>query len=117
MNFYQINAPVFTNSGLGNYETARQSFEGFLVLTAGGFTRHSLANGFSHGEWFDETTKKTHKDAVVLYYVACQAHQFDAIVDKWFELFPDQEAVFTAKLGQARITRRPEREEDATTKT
>lgn len=112
MNFYQINAPVFTNDGLRSYEAQRGSFETFLNTTAGGFTRHSLANGFSHGEWYDEVTKRTHREPVVLYYVACQAHQFDAIVEKWFELFSDQEAVFTAKIGAARIIRRPAKEEE-----
>lgn len=98
---YEILLPARTNSGVITTE-ARMKWEHEALYIAGGYTRLIAADGVWRGE------RETHCDVMIPYHVACNSAQWNALVAKAFELFPDQEAIFTARIGDAEIIGREE---------
>lgn len=103
MRLYQFTLPCHTNAGL-SYAQARKDWEAYALTYAGGFTR---PQAFSDGVW-KNTEGNTYKDVVIPYHVACDRIEFVTLLAHAFHLFPDQEAIFTADLGEATIHPRTE---------
>ena len=102
MNLYEILLPVEDNSGFDLREPHRR-FAVFLLETAGGYTVDTERTG----AWRDPKGNVI-LDRVRPYRVAGpNSLQWRMIVERAFELFPDQEAIFHAKIGEATIEDRP----------
>lgn len=101
MKLFEIVLPLLTNAGL-SYEKARMSWEAFTTAQAGGFTRLPWADG----AWLDPATKRIHAERVAPYRIACDQEVASRIIDKTFELFPDQLAVMVSEIGTAQIIAR-----------
>ena len=101
MTLYEILLPVEDNSGatLGG---AHRRFVMFLLDTAGGYT----VGNERMGAWRDPRGCLV-LDRVRPYQVTCEDAAWRKIVARAFELFPDQLAIFHAKIGDATIEDRP----------
>lgn len=92
MNLYKITLPMETNSG-ASAAKAQQAFETFVSAHVGGFTKLPIAEGC----WTDNTGH-VYLERVVSYEIACEVTNWPHIVGKAFALFPDQKAIFWARL-------------------
>lgn len=95
---FQINLPVKRNDG-GSYADAIEAFEGEALRLLGGFTR--LAN--AKGAWYSAETGKVYWDECAVYQFACTPRQFSDLGESAGILFPDQECIFMAHIGNASI--------------
>jgi hypothetical protein len=101
MRLYLFTLPVRTNAGL-SCELARKRWAADALKLAGGVTE-PLA--FAKGVW--EGDGLTYREEVAEYKVACDKPVFAKLLASAFANFPDQEAIFTADLGEATIHARP----------
>lgn len=99
MRYYEIQLPARDNAGKLT-KRALANFERVALKTAGGFNRSPAVEGAWQGS-------KVFRDMMVPYRLACTEAQFGLLLLSAFDLFPDQEAIFTADLGQANIAERP----------
>jgi len=99
---YEIAVPTRDNKGK-SYEKSIALFEEQLLAYADGFTRMPNAEGY----WRDPKSGKVYFDVMRGYRVATSGKIFARIVDRAFDLFHDQLAIFTADIGSARIVSRP----------
>lgn len=105
MNIYQIAVPAFSNDGLVNYARARGAFQDEALRLAGGFTILGVRVGY----WRDLSSGAVYSEPMHWYEVACpDAFTFGLLVEKAFELFPDQLSFYTADVGTATIVERSE---------
>lgn len=104
---YQFTLPCLDNRQR-SYEKARKAWEAKAMDLAGGLTILPLAEG----AWKSPETGKIYRETVARYDVACDRAVALALVQEACELFPDQEAIFYAELGVARLVY-PERKETA----
>lgn len=102
MKLYQFNIPTATNRG-ASYEKQRKLWERKALELAGGYTER----GFHVGVW---QGSRLFRETIAVYEVACEKPTAQALLDEAFSLFTDQEAIFYAELGTARIAERPEAE-------
>lgn len=93
---YLFTLPVRTNAGL-TCELARKRWAAEALKQCGGLTE---PQAFNKGVW-DNGDGQTYKEEVAEYKVACTAAQYKALLAFAFDAFPDQEAIFTADLGEA----------------
>lgn len=93
---YLFTLPVRTNAGL-TCEIARKRWSGEALKLCGGVTE---PQSFNRGVW-DNGDGQTYREEVAEYKVACTAAQYKALLAFAFDAFPDQEAIFTADLGEA----------------
>lgn len=96
---FEIALPLNTNDG-ENYNAAHKAWTVQAAKVAGGFTQRPPGLGM----WQDKGT--LYVDDMIPYRLACSAEQFAALVDEAFRLFPDQLAIFTARIGDADIISR-----------
>lgn len=101
MKLYQFTLPTHDNRGL-TYELARKRWAAQAVKLAGGVTAPLT---FREGTWKGED--REFKETVAEYTVACDELTYAALLAFAFDNFPDQEAIFTAELGEAAINSRP----------
>jgi hypothetical protein len=95
---YLFTLPVRTNAGL-TCELARKRWSAEALKLCGGVTE---PQAFNRGVW-DNGDGQTYKEEVAEYKVAATAAQYKALLACAFDNFPDQEAIFTADLGEAYI--------------
>jgi hypothetical protein len=101
MILYEILLPVQDNSHQ-DMAAAHELFRAFLVDENGGYTMGRIQTG----AWCNELGVVMY-DYMVPYRVACDAVAWRKIVASAFDLFPDQLAIFHAKIGEATIEERP----------
>jgi hypothetical protein len=101
MRLYLFTLPVRTNAGL-TCELPRKRWAAEALRLAGGVTE---PQAFNRGVW--EGDGRTYREEVAEYKVACDKPAFAKLLAFAFEQFPDQEAIFTADLGEASINMRP----------
>lgn len=94
MRQFQILLPVSDNKGAG-LSSALSAFEAQALSVAGGFTDV----GQVRGVW--EGPDKRYVDTLRDYRIACEPAQFQSLLDAAHILFPDQQALFCADLGDA----------------
>lgn len=99
---YLFTLPVRTNAGL-TCELSRKRWAGEALKLCGGVTE---PQSFNRGVW-DNGDGQTYREEVAEYKVACTPKQYATLLDAAFREFPDQEAIFTADLGEAFINTRP----------
>jgi hypothetical protein len=97
LNLYRYFLPLATNAGLST-ERARKAWEAEALKVAGGYTLNAFADGVWQGEG-----GKVYKDRIAPYDVATDREGAAKLTEAWFKAFPDQEALFVAKLGEATI--------------
>lgn len=107
MRLYLFTLPVRTNAGL-SCELARKRWAAFALKTCGGVTE---PQAFNKGVW--DSGETTYREEVAEYKVATDKATFAKLLAYAFEQFPDQEAIFTADLGEASINVRPAAREAA----
>lgn len=101
---YQFAIPTNTNEGL-SYELSRKAFENTALREAGGYTQLS---GFAQGVWLSVgPPERAIKGQLALYHVAALPEVADKLVEAFWPLFPDQQALFIAELGPAYVHNRP----------
>jgi hypothetical protein len=108
MRLYLFTLPVRTNAGL-TYELARKRWAGEALKLCGGVTE---PQSFHKGVW-ESDDGQTYREEVAEYKVATDAETFAKLLAFAFVQFPDQEAIFTADLGEAAIHSRPAAREAA----
>ncbi len=96
MNLYQILLPSKTNAGEG-YQQAHTWWKESAMDVAGAFTKANAVQGM----WID--SEQWYGEILTPYYVACTPEQWRILVNKAFELFSDQKAIFHALIGDATI--------------
>lgn len=101
MNLYQITLPQLDNAG-GSYAKAHVDFTNEVLGMVGGYT---VVTDGAEGHWRSYTGQE-YVDINVVYQVACEPRQWQAIVASAFRLFGDQVALFTAQIGTAHIFQR-----------
>ena len=101
MRLYLFTLPVRTNAGL-TYELPRKRWAAEALRLCGGVTE---PQGFHKGVWKDGD--RTYREEVAEYKVATDKATAAKLLAFAFEQFPDQEAIFTADLGEAHIHARP----------
>lgn len=96
---YEIQIPVMDNSGKST-ENARYEVESVMMETAGGFSKpeHPIM-----GHWRNPDTHEVVVEHMIPYHVAVSESTWGIVVRVAFGLFPDQSAIFTARLGEAYI--------------
>lgn len=99
MQLWEITLPARDNGGTPLH-MAHKNFRRFLLETFGGYTEGETARG----AWRDPDTGKVYSESVIPYRIACEA---EPSLDEAFRLFPDQLAIFKAKIGDAEIVNRP----------
>lgn len=105
MNVYQIALPVFSNDGRVNYARARAVWQDEALRLAGGYTEI----GRRVGAWRDPSDGAVYREPMEWYEVATDdAFTFGILVERAFELFPDQLSFYTAQVGAAQIINRAE---------
>lgn len=97
---WRIALPAFSNAG-ATYAPELSMWEDRALNIAGGVTRFPVAQG----AW-KAPDGKVYRDVMVGFETACSDEQFGALVSAACELFPDQEAFFTAHIGEATIVDR-----------
>jgi hypothetical protein len=112
MNVYQIALPDTTNSVWGasffnahahiNIAAGRREWATRALQAAGGFTYL----GERRGAWMDDEGR-VYDETMHWYEVACARDTWDALVLYAFQLFPDQKAIYTARVGECEIIDRP----------
>lgn len=102
MRLYLFTLPVRTNAGL-TCELPRKRWSAEALKLCGGVTE---PQAFNKGVW-DNGDGLTYREEVAEYKVACDKPTFAKLLAFAFEQFPDQEAIFTADLGEAAINLRP----------
>lgn len=101
--------PQLHNDGRKNYEASHKAFALFASAECGGLTKHATAQGL----WIGENQRQFNEN-VTCYTLAISGDAgevdlaFARILRKAWELFPDQEALFSADLGTATVHQRPE---------
>jgi hypothetical protein len=101
MNVYQIALPSVQFNGLPDASQRRQ-WTTKALNDAGGLTYLGAREGAwisDDGELFEETMH--------WYEVACGRNQWDALVAYAFQLFPNEQAIYTARVGECEIITRP----------
>lgn len=96
---WEIALPLAMNDG-APYDQAIAKWEAQALQIAGGYTQRP--DGI--GTWCHEM--RVYTDLMRPYRVACSEEAFGALVDAAFRLFPDQLALFTARIGDATIVNR-----------
>ena len=100
MNLYEIALPIRDNSGRETTK-ARLNWEAEALLIAGGYSQFAPTTGF----WKDDTGK-VHRDVCLRYQIACDSVMWRTLVKHAFRLFPDQLAIYHARIGEATIEER-----------
>lgn len=94
MNVYQFVLPDRSNDGLTDYSEARKAWEQAALANAGGFTYQ----GKVIGGWRDDRGRE-YVESSHSYQVAAEGAAVNELAAIAFEVFPDQKALFIAKLG------------------
>lgn len=103
MNLYEILLPAQDNTGKSTL-TARELWLQRALDSVGGFTDRGLVTG----TWKDAATGILYpNEPMHAYHVACEDYRWLDLVARAHELFPDQQAIFTAKIGEATIYTKP----------
>jgi hypothetical protein len=102
LNFYTIALPFFDNAG-DTYAEAHSAWLRYAASAAGGYTVLPRVTGV----WIDDAGKR-YVDELVQYQIACDEETWRELVVCAFILFPDQKAVFHARIGTATIEERAE---------
>jgi hypothetical protein len=100
MNLYQFTLPVYTNNR-DSYEKAHAFFQEYVLKTVGGYTDHGQVDGY-----WKNAEGREFRDRNRIYTVATTPAIQDNLIAKAFDLFPDQEAIYSAQIGEATITMR-----------
>lgn len=100
---WEIALPVFTNDGR-DYGDAHMTWQAKALHIAGGYSQRPVG----HGAWRDPKSGEVYVDHMMPYRVACSPEAFGALVDEALRCFPDQVAIYTARLGEATIVDRHE---------
>jgi hypothetical protein len=101
MNLYEILLPVQDNAHK-DMAAAHELFRAFLVDENGGYSMGRIQSG----AWRAGNGMIMY-DYMVPYRVACEPNDWRKIVARAFELWPDQETIFHARIGEATIEERP----------
>ena len=99
MNLYQITLPMRDNLGQ-DAGVAAAHWQQEARRSAGGYTRWP-----AKGAWVNEAGK-LFVEPNMLYQVACDAETWAHLVWAAFKFFPDQEAIYWVKLGEAHVDAR-----------
>lgn len=100
MKLWRIALPAFTNGGV-NTSAELAAWADKALDIAGGVTRFPCAVRCR-----EAPDGKVYRDVMVSFEVLCTDEQFGALVTAACDLFPDQEAFFTAHVGEATIVDR-----------
>jgi hypothetical protein len=98
MNLYEFQLPDKSNNGLLDYRAAREEFVHCAADMAGG----SSYRGQISGHWIDETDALVSEPMHVL-HVSCDDKTASELRALFFDLFPDQKALFCAVIGEAQV--------------
>lgn len=103
---YEIALPALDNAGK-SYANAHMEYRRFLLMAFGGYTKAPTADG----AWRDPATGRIYRDKMTSYRILWPCTDMPNLIDKAFELFPDQVALFVSEIGTAEIVPRPQRKE------
>lgn len=95
MNLYKILLP--------KDQTKLTIWKSFVLDVAGGFTQYNVAQGL----WRSTNSSYPIRDLMVPFEVSCNEITWKAIILKVFVLFPREEAIFWAQIGEANIVNNP----------
>lgn len=101
MILYEIALPTQTNDGKP-YTAALFAWEHDALRVAGGYTKLPLAQGV----WVDmaDGPGRVYRDTMQCYRIGVETEEtFARLVTAAFERFPDQVAIFTARIGTATV--------------
>lgn len=102
MRLFRFYLPQRDNSGV-HMALAIEEFQNHLLTVAGGFTDLGTATG----KWLDEKGG-LHADTLRVVEVALNTEEaerkYSTLVTFAMELFPDQQAIYSAEAGVGRIT-------------
>lgn len=99
MKLFELQLPHYTNAGLTTVDAMRE-FEQWCYAETAGFSRRASVTGC----W--ASGARRYQELMTPYHFACDAADFEAILAKAFELFPDQLAIYFAEIGTATIRER-----------
>jgi len=99
-NLYQINLPIVDNKSRSAIATHIE-WRAQVLFAIGGYTRLSDVTGI----WINDAGKRF-SDISASYQIACDAETWRELIALAFKLFPDQEAIFHARIGTATIEER-----------
>ncbi len=102
MNLYQIALPHVDNS-MRTTEPKREAWLRRVLKKAGGYTKLGVRDGV----WRDPQSGQVFDERMHWFSVACAPDVMGQLMQDAFELFPDQKAIFLAKVGTAEIVERP----------
>jgi hypothetical protein len=102
MRLYQFNLPDVTNDLQRDYDLERELWRERAVEKAGGASYTGQATGY-----WNDANGRTVKEPMHVYQVACDPETASYLVAYAQSLFLDQDALFVADLGEARIIERP----------
>ena len=105
-NYYEIQLPMLDNRER-DMTAARNKWQRAALAIAGGFSMLPQIRGTWQG------AERAYEEVMQPYHIACSAAEFGRLVETAFELFPDQEAIFTAELGRADIRAKAKKEDVA----
>lgn len=105
LNLYSFALPIHTNNG-GAYVMGREAFKKAALELAGGYTLPNGAGTCSIGLWRNPEGRDC-RDLLEVVNVACDALTRDKLEGVFWREFPDQEALYVAKIGEADIIARP----------
>lgn len=99
MHLFRVTVPFNDNVGKSHLPAITR-WENFLLKNFGGFTRSKTADG----AWRNPDTDTVYNEAVIPYDIAVpNVWDADTIEKAFFRFFPDQLAVFIARIGSAHI--------------
>ena len=102
MNLYEVALPAFDNNAK-SYGTAVEAWARRALKKAGGYTEM----GTRGGVWRDPADGTVYRETMYWFSVACAPDVMGQLMQEAFSLFPDQKAIFLAKVGTAEIVERP----------
>lgn len=101
MVLYEIQLPNRSNGGLVDYASARRQWGDVVLDVAGGFSYRGRVTGCWKG------SDKVYEETMHVYHVAVpvegEERWVELLIERAFELFPDQEAIYVAKIGTVSI--------------
>jgi hypothetical protein len=100
MKDHEILLPITDNDGRSMFHSL-YAFENYALCMAGGFTKCSPVEGVWRNAALESVT-----DNLIPYRVMCSPIQWNLLVKRAFELWPDQEAIFHVEFGDATIATR-----------
>ena len=102
MKLYQILLPARDNDGAETWGV-HVAWRQYVLNLVDGYTQQGVSSGLRQ----DWQTGRIYTDELITYQVATTREMWRLCVAKAFELWPDQQAIIWAELGDATLEMRP----------